>query len=170
MIDRCGVIAGPWQMGKVDQGVFTHWMLAHHFGNPLTYIGFGGEGKQVRDLLHVEDLVDLVERQLLDPEAWDGRTVNVGGGRECSLSLRETTAICRELTGNEVPIDAGRRDAAGGRADIPLRLREALRPGRVAARGAAPSRCWPTSTSGSRPTRSGSPQALNIETPAGGRE
>ena len=68
MIDRCGVIAGPWQMGKVDQGVFTHWMLAHHFGSPLTYIGFGGEGKQVRDLLHVEDLVDLVERQLLDPE------------------------------------------------------------------------------------------------------
>ncbi|HET7573656.1 MAG TPA: NAD-dependent epimerase/dehydratase family protein, partial [Solirubrobacterales bacterium] len=29
-IDRCGVVAGPWQMGKVDQGVFTHWMLAHH--------------------------------------------------------------------------------------------------------------------------------------------
>ena len=53
VIDRCGVIAGPWQMGKVDQGVFTHWMLAHHFGNPLSYIGFGGEGKQVRDLLHV---------------------------------------------------------------------------------------------------------------------
>ena len=29
-IDRCGVIAGPWQMGKVDQGVFTHWLLAHY--------------------------------------------------------------------------------------------------------------------------------------------
>ena len=69
MIDRCGVIAGPWQMGKVDQGVFTYWMLAHHFGDPLSYIGFGGTGKQVRDLLHVEDLVDLVERQLSDPEA-----------------------------------------------------------------------------------------------------
>ena len=31
VVNRCGVIAGPWQMGKVDQGVFTHWMLAHHF-------------------------------------------------------------------------------------------------------------------------------------------
>jgi len=103
VIDRCGVIAGPWQMGKVDQGVFTHWMLAHHFGNPLRYIGYGGAGKQVRDLLHVEDLVDLVERQLLDPAAWNGHTVNVGGGRECSLSLLETTEICRRLTGNEVP-------------------------------------------------------------------
>ena len=111
VIDRCGVIAGPWQMGKVDQGVFTHWMLAHHFGQPLSYIGFGGEGKQVRDLLHVDDLVDLVERQLLDPDAWDGRTVNVGGGRACSLSLLETTAICRRLTGNEVADRAGGRDA-----------------------------------------------------------
>ena len=32
VIDRCGVIAGPWQMGKVDQGVFTHWLLAHRSG------------------------------------------------------------------------------------------------------------------------------------------
>jgi CDP-paratose 2-epimerase len=123
-IDRCGVIAGPWQMGKVDQGVFTHWMLAHHFGNPLTYIGFGGEGKQVRDLLHVEDLVDLVERQLLDPAAWDGRTVNVGGGRDCSLSLRETTAICRRLTGNEVPIAPVPETRAG---DVPIYLSDCER-------------------------------------------
>jgi CDP-paratose 2-epimerase len=117
VVDRCGVIAGPWQMGKVDQGVFTHWMLAHRFGNPLTYIGFGGKGKQVRDLLHVEDLVDLVERQLLDPAQWDGATVNVGGGRECSLSLRETTEICRELTGNEVPIEPVQETRAG---DVPI--------------------------------------------------
>jgi CDP-paratose 2-epimerase len=119
VIDRCGVIAGPWQMGKVDQGVFTHWMLAHHFRNPLKYIGFGGEGKQVRDLLHVEDLVDLVERQLLAPAEWDGRTVNVGGGRECSLSLRETTAICQRLTGNEVPIEPELETRQG---DVPVYL------------------------------------------------
>lgn len=124
VIDRCGVIAGPWQMGKVDQGVFTHWMLAHWFGRPLAYIGFGGAGKQVRDLLHVEDLVDLVERQLLDPAAWDGRTVNVGGGRECSLSLRETTAICRELTGNEVPIESVAETRAG---DVPIYLSDCAR-------------------------------------------
>ena len=82
----------------------------------------------MRDLLHVEDLVDLVEGQLLAAETLGGRTVNVGGGREGSLSLRETTRICRGLTGNEVPIDAGARNAAGGRADLPLRLRGAVRP------------------------------------------
>lgn len=124
VIDRCGVIAGPWQMGKVDQGVFTHWMLAHHFRNPLSYIGFGGHGKQVRDLLHVEDLVDLVERQLLDREAWDGRTVNVGGGRGCSLSLRETTEICRRLTGNEVPIAPVLETRQG---DVPIYLSDCTR-------------------------------------------
>jgi CDP-paratose 2-epimerase len=105
VVDRCGVIAGPWQMGKVDQGVFTHWMLSHHFGLPLTYIGHGGKGKQVRDLLHIDDLVDLIELQLLEPDRWAGRTFNVGGGRDCSLSLCETTLACRRITGNEVPIE-----------------------------------------------------------------
>ena len=105
VIDRCGVIAGPWQMGKVDQGVFTHWLLAHRLRRPLTYIGYGGTGKQVRDLLHVADLCALILEQLADPEGWDGATVNVGGGVEGSLSLRETTDLCVELTGNEVPIE-----------------------------------------------------------------
>jgi CDP-paratose 2-epimerase len=106
VIDRCGVIAGPWQMGRVDQGVFAYWVLAHQSGRPLRYIGYGGAGKQVRDLLHVEDLVELIDRQLAAPEHWAGRTLNVGGGREVSLSLRETTEVCRELTGRSVPVQA----------------------------------------------------------------
>jgi CDP-paratose 2-epimerase len=106
VVDRCGVVAGPWQMGKVDQGVFTHWMLGHHFQVPLSYIGFGGHGKQVRDLLHVDDLVDLVEDQLVERDRWEGARFNVGGGREISLSLLETTAACQAITGNEVPIDS----------------------------------------------------------------
>jgi CDP-paratose 2-epimerase len=117
VIDRCGVIAGPWQMGKVDQGVFTFWMLAHRLGRPLRYIGFGGSGKQVRDLLHVADLVELIEEQLSDPAGWDGATVNVGGGREVSLSLRETTALCAEITGNTVEVEQSSEVRPG---DLPL--------------------------------------------------
>jgi CDP-paratose 2-epimerase len=116
-VNRCGVVAGPWQMGKVDQGVFTYWMLAHHFRTPLRYIGFGGSGKQVRDLLHVEDLVELVDLQLAHPERWDGRTFNVGGGRDCSLSLLETTALCREITGNELVVGS---DSATRPGDVPV--------------------------------------------------
>ncbi len=169
VIDRCGVIAGPWQMGKVDQGVFTHWVLAHEFERPLTYIGFGGEGKQVRDLLHVEDLVDLVERQLLDPESWDGRTVNVGGGRECSLSLQETTAICRELTGNEVPIEPVAETRTG---DVPIYISDCARlfglddwrPQRDARQVLADIREWVAAD----PDRIAA--ALEIEVPAGKKE
>jgi len=124
VVDRCGVIAGPWQMGKVDQGVFAHWLLSHHFGLPLTYIGYGGTGKQVRDLLHVADLVDLGDDQLGDPGRWDGEVVNVGGGREVSLSLLETTGLCRELTGNEVPISSTPEDRAG---DVPVYLSDCSR-------------------------------------------
>jgi CDP-paratose 2-epimerase len=84
-------------MGKVDEGVFTYWMLAHHFRHPLQYIRFGGTGKRVRDLLHVQDLLELVDQQLCDPAHWTGATVNVGGGRACSLSLQETTKLCRQI-------------------------------------------------------------------------
>jgi CDP-paratose 2-epimerase len=124
VINRCGVIAGPWQMGKVDQGVFTYWMLAHHFRRPLLYIGYGGKGKQVRDLLHVDDLVDLVEEQLDRPDHWDGHVVNVGGGLECSLSLRETTALCQQITGNTVEIGSEPADRAG---DVPLYISDCAR-------------------------------------------
>jgi CDP-paratose 2-epimerase len=124
VVDRCGVIAGPWQMGKVDQGVFAHWLLSHRFGLPLSYIGYGGEGKQVRDLLHIEDLADLIEEQLSDPERWDGQVLNAGGGRENSLSLLETTTLCRELTGNEVPISA---EPEGRIGDVPIYISDCAR-------------------------------------------
>jgi CDP-paratose 2-epimerase len=123
-VNRCGVIAGPWQMGKVDQGVFSWWLLSHHFGRPLTYIGFGGGGRQVRDLLHIDDLVDLVDEQLGDPSGWSGSVANVGGGRECSLSLLETTALCRELTGREVGVGADPETRPG---DVPIYLSDCSR-------------------------------------------
>jgi CDP-paratose 2-epimerase len=124
VIDRCGVVAGPWQMGKIDQGVFSWWLLCHRFGAPLAYIGWGGQGKQVRDLLHIDDLVDLVDEQLGDQGHWQGVTANVGGGRECSLSLLETTELCRELTGNELEIESRAENRPG---DVPVYLSDCSR-------------------------------------------
>lgn len=104
VINRCGVLAGPWQMGKIDQGVFTFWLLRHYFKQPLAYIGFGGQGKQVRDLLHVDDLADLILEQSGAMAAWDGELANVSGGRDISLSLAQTSALCRTITGNTINI------------------------------------------------------------------
>jgi CDP-paratose 2-epimerase len=112
-INRCGVVAGPWQMGKVDQGVFTHWLLSFYLGRELTYIGYGGAGKQVRDLLHIDDLVDLIDDQLQAPEHWAGATLNVGGGRSGSLSLNETTTLCREITGRDLAVTAAGESRPG---------------------------------------------------------
>jgi CDP-paratose 2-epimerase len=92
-------------------------MLAHYFGRPLTYIGFGGEGKQVRDLIHVADLLELLDEQLREPDGWDGAIVNVGGGRERSLSLLETTELCAEITGNELEIGSVEQTRPG---DVPV--------------------------------------------------
>ena len=101
VINRCGMIAGPWQFGKVDQGVVSLWVQAHLFGKPLQYIGYGGAGKQVRDVLHVEDLADLILEQMQDLSKWDGWLGNVSGGNSNSVSLLELTALCTEVTGRE---------------------------------------------------------------------
>ena len=91
-------------MGKVDQGVVALWVFRHYFGKPLKYIGYGGTGKQVRDMLHVADLCDLVAEQISHFEEWEGWLGNVGGGLEISASLQELTALCQKNIGREIPI------------------------------------------------------------------
>lgn len=114
-INRCGVIAGPGQFGKVDQGVFTLWVASHLFGQPLRYCGFGGNGSQVRDLLHPADLFALIEKQWSEMPS-DAPIFNVGGGNAGSVSLAEYTDLCRQATGREVPIAAVPTTAAN---DVP---------------------------------------------------
>jgi CDP-paratose 2-epimerase len=104
VVNRCGVLTGPWQMGKVDQGFAVLWVARHHFGGALSYFGFGGQGKQVRDLLHVEDLFELLQLQLANMPAHSGLVYNVGGGRDSSLSLLELTDLCRQATGKTIPV------------------------------------------------------------------
>lgn len=104
-ITRFGVISGPRQMGKTDQGVVTLWMAKHYWKQSLKYIGYGGKGKQVRDILHVDDVVDLVDLQIHQIEKFNGKIYNVGGGLENSASLQEMTKICEKITGNSIEID-----------------------------------------------------------------
>lgn len=117
IVNRCGVVTGPWQMGKVDQGVFVLWVAAHYYHKSLKYIGYGGTGKQVRDLLHVNDLLDLVEYQLTHFGELDGQIMNVGGGISGSLSLLETTELCQQITKNHINIQPVKEERSG---DIPL--------------------------------------------------
>jgi CDP-paratose 2-epimerase len=124
IINRCGVIAGPWQFGKVDQGVAVLWMTHFVFGKPLSYIGYGGMGKQVRDFLHVEDLCDALLIQLNDFEKYASHTFNIGGGVESSTSLLELSAACERISGMRVPIAAVPETRWG---DIPLYISDTTR-------------------------------------------
>lgn len=117
VINRCGLLTGPWQFGKVDQGVVVLWVARHYWKQKLSYIGFGGEGKQVRDMLHIDDLYRLLDIQIKKLSEYNGEIFNVGGGLEVSLSLRELTALCEEITGNRIEISKEKENRP---ADIPF--------------------------------------------------
>jgi len=105
-ITRFGIVAGPRQFGKADQGVVTLWMAKHLWNQSLKYIGYGGTGKQVRDILHIDDLVRLIDLQIHNMDKFNGNVFNAGGGLCSSLSLVEMTNMCSEITGNKIQIEA----------------------------------------------------------------
>ena len=119
VINRCGLIAGPWQFGKADQGIISFWIQAHMTGRNLKYIGFEGNGKQVRDVIHIQDLTDLVIEQISSPERFANGVYNVGGGVESSFSLLELTGLCEDVTGCKIDIKPEKTQRY---ADIPVYL------------------------------------------------
>ena len=122
VVYRCGCLAGPWQMGKVDQGFVVLWASRHLYGGKLSYMGFGGKGLQVRDILHVDDLADLVEMQVGKRMA---RTIyNVGGGYDGSISLLEATQLCMDRGGQDLGIGSIPETRA---ADIPWFITDSSR-------------------------------------------
>jgi len=116
-IDRCGVIAGPGQFGKIDQGIFSFWIYQYLLNKPLSFIGFGGTGKQVRDMIHPYDVFKIVEKQIGGKEKKAPKTLNIGGGVENAISLAQLDQFCKEH------IDANRqirRVSKNRNFDIPL--------------------------------------------------
>jgi CDP-paratose 2-epimerase len=93
-INRCGVLAGAGQFGQLFQGIFTFWINAYLRRRPLRYCGFGGQGHQVRDCLHARDLTSLLLDQIDHPNRPVPAIVNVAGGIDHSLSLRQLSAWC----------------------------------------------------------------------------
>lgn len=117
IINRCGVITGPWQMGKIDQGVVVLWLAMHFWKKKLSYIGFGGTGKQLRDIIHIDDIYALLKLQISNFDLFKNNTFNAGGGIEVSVSLKELTAFCENITGNKIEITSEKQNRP---ADIPI--------------------------------------------------
>ena len=117
VINRCGVLSGPYQMGKIDQGVIVLWMAKHFWKGSLGYIGYGGLGQQARDVLHVRDLFRLVQWQIANLGSQKGQIFNVGGGLENTVSLAELTDLCTKITGNTITIGSSTENRPG---DLPI--------------------------------------------------
>ncbi len=105
IINRCSVIAGPWQFGKVDQGFVSLWVWRCLNKIPVRYFGYGGYGNQLRDILSVNDLCDLVYIQIKKFRKINNLTLSIGGGKKNSISLNTLTNICQKIIKNKINIE-----------------------------------------------------------------
>lgn len=102
ILNRLGVISGAGQFGKIDQGWVVWWAVACWFGLPLKYIGWGG--KQVRDILFVEDVCRLVDLEIGQIGRLHSGVFNAGGGAANSLSLLEATQLLEKRLSRSMSI------------------------------------------------------------------
>jgi CDP-paratose 2-epimerase len=98
---RMSCIYGPHQLGTEDQGWVAHFLLQAMRGLPITLYG---DGKQVRDVLFVEDLVDAFLAARERPREVAGRAFNIGGGPGNAVSLLELLDLVAELEGRPARI------------------------------------------------------------------
>jgi CDP-paratose 2-epimerase len=94
---RMSCIYGPHQNGTEDQGWVAHFLMKALAREPITIYG---DGKQVRDLLFVDDLVNAFLLAADNIERIGGRAFNLGGGPANALSLIELLQLIRETTGD----------------------------------------------------------------------
>ena len=104
VVFRMSCIYGPHQFGTEDQGWVAHFLIRALEGRPITIYG---DGKQVRDVLYVEDLVDALLLAEDGAERLAGQAFNIGGGARNTLSLRELLALITEAHGREPAVEFG---------------------------------------------------------------
>lgn len=98
VVFRMSCIAGPRQFGNEDQGWVAHFLYSMLERKPITIYG---DGLQVRDILHVSDLVDAIEAAYAHSPRTAGEIYNLGGGLERSISVSGMLASIARATGIE---------------------------------------------------------------------
>lgn len=102
IINRFGVVSGPLQFGKQDQGFISLWIWRHITKKNLKYIGFGGFGNQVRDVLHIKDLCEIINIQIKKFNSIHNKIFTIGGSSKNTVSLKKLTKICEKITKNTI--------------------------------------------------------------------
>jgi CDP-paratose 2-epimerase len=102
VVMRQSCIYGERQMGVEDQGWVAHFCIAAQLGRPITIYG---DGKQVRDVLWVDDLIDVYERAAGKVDDVAGAVYNIGGGPANTMAVwSEFGSLLSELAGHEIPV------------------------------------------------------------------
>jgi CDP-paratose 2-epimerase len=96
VVFRMSCIYGPRQFGTEDQGWVAHFLLQTLRGKPITLYG---DGKQVRDVLFVDDLIDGMLMAMENIAHTHGLAFNMGGGERRTISLLELIGLIENLTG-----------------------------------------------------------------------
>lgn len=104
IINRFGVISGPWQFGKVDQGFISLWVARHINKKKLSYKGYGGYGNQLRDVIHINDVCEIIYKQIRKIKSISNLTFDIGGGLKNTISLRDLTKKCQKISKNKLKI------------------------------------------------------------------
>ncbi len=104
VILRLSSVYGPHQFGTEENGWVAWFTIAAALGKPITIFG---DGKQMRDILFIDDFLVLLDRTIEMRERTKGQVFNIGGGPRNTLSVRELLRLLRELTEREVEIDFG---------------------------------------------------------------
>jgi CDP-paratose 2-epimerase len=105
VVFRQSCIYGPLQMGVEDQGWVAWFVIATVTGRPLSVYG---DGKQVRDLLHVQDLLDAYDAAIQQKEQVAGEVFNLGGGPQNTLAIwAEFGPLLEKIHGAPIPVAQG---------------------------------------------------------------
>ncbi len=104
IINRCGIISGPGQYGKVEQGLISLWMWRHINNINITYNGYGGKGLQVRDVLFINDFCELIIIQIKNFTKYENNLFCVGGGQKNLINLKNLTKICQKISKNKLKV------------------------------------------------------------------
>ncbi len=102
IVNRFSCLGGEWQWGVPKQGWFSWWPIAFTYKKPLTYIGWNG--KQVRDVLYIDDLNELILKQIKQLDNFRGDVFNVGGGKKFTISLIEATKYLEKKFGYKADV------------------------------------------------------------------
>lgn len=98
VVFRMSCICGPRQFGTEDQGWVAHFLYSMLAGKDITIYG---DGRQVRDILHVEDLIDAMEASRARKDICQGQVFNLGGGIGQSVSVNEMLTLIKNELGIE---------------------------------------------------------------------